>query len=109
MIVIHRKITWLLLFSIFSLIVASWLIYVSKGNLEKTNARINQTHEIIGMIRQISFSVSQPAPPKELQQYSDSLQQLTNENHDQRPQIARLRQYLLQPRTTAIDDTISRL
>ena len=109
MIVIHRKITWLLLFSIFSLIVASWLIYVSKGNLEKTNARINQTHEIIGMIRQISFSVSQPTPPGELQQYIDSLQQLTSENHDQRPQIARLRQYLLQPRTTAIDDTISRL
>src|SRR5882757_3329773 len=74
MIVIHRKITWLLLFSIFSLILASWLIYVSKNNLEKTNTRINQTHEIIGIIRQISFAVSRPAPPEELQQYIDSFQ-----------------------------------
>src|SRR5882757_9697990 len=127
MIVLHRKITWLLLFSIFSLILASWLIYISKTNLEKTSFRINQTHEIIGMIRQISFSVSETDPAhypntgapatiarirdtqKSLQLDMDSLSRLTRENNDQHPQLDSLRQYLQQPRTTALQSTLSTL
>jgi len=109
MIVIHRKITWLLLFSVISLFIASWLIYVSKRNLERTSARINQTHEIISMIRQIGFTVSQPSPQLELQQYTDSLQRLTSEYKDLRPQRDTLRQYLLHPPTKARNDSVSRL
>jgi signal transduction histidine kinase len=110
MIVIHRKITWLLLFSIITLLVASWLIYVSKGNLEKTNARINQTHEIIGMIRELTFSVAGPGQTyAACRPYLDSLQQLTGSTNDQRPQMTLLRQYLQQPRTASLDSTIKAL
>jgi signal transduction histidine kinase len=101
MIVVHRKITWLLLFSIFSLIVASWLICVSRDNLEKTNTRINETHEIIDIMRQMSLSLLQSAPPAAIQPYFDSLQQLAGRNHDQRPQLDSLRQYLGQAQTQA--------
>jgi signal transduction histidine kinase/CheY-like chemotaxis protein len=94
MIVVHRKITWLLLFSIFSLIVASWLIYVSRDNLEKTSTRINQTHEIIATLQQLSFSVSKPETPQTLQHEVGILIQLTKNNNDQQPQVAQLRQYL---------------
>ncbi|MBN9381314.1 MAG: response regulator [Chitinophagaceae bacterium] len=102
MTVVHRKITWLLLFSIFSLIVASWLIFVSRNNLERTNARINQTHEIIDMMRQISFSISQPAPPATLQANLDSLQQLISKDHDQQPQLDSLRHYLQKTPTASL-------
>ena len=51
--VIHRKITWLLLFSIFTLGIASWLIYISERNIENTNRRINQSYELIGTAQQI--------------------------------------------------------
>src|ERR1700741_3332325 len=104
MIVVHRKITWLLLFSIISLFIASWLIYVSKDTQERTNARIYQTHEILGMIRQLQFSVAPPAPRAELQQYLDSLIQLTKSNHDQQPGIPLLHKYLQQPITKPLSD-----
>jgi len=110
MIVIHRKITWLLLFSIITLLVASWLICVSKGNLEKTNARINQTHEIIGMIRELTFSVAGPGQAfTACRPYLDSLQQLTGMTNDQRPEMTLLRQYLQIPRTAALDSSIKAL
>jgi len=110
MIVIHRKITWLLLFSIFTLLVASWLICVSKGNLEKTNARTNQTHEIIGMIRELTFSAGGPGHTyAACRPYMDSLQQLTGKTNDQRPQMALLRLYLQRPRTASLDSTLHTL
>ena len=102
MIIVHRKITWLLLFSIFTLIVASWLICISRNNLERTNARIGQTHEIIDIMRQMSISLLQSAPPAAIQPYLDSLQQLADRNLDQRPQLDSLRQYLGQTQTPAL-------
>lgn len=97
MLVIHRKITWLLIFSIISLGLASWLIWLSKENLEKASDRINLTHETIATIQQLSFSISLSAPAQTLQQQSDSLTQVSFVNRDQQPQIAALKRYLKQP------------
>jgi len=97
MLVIHRKITWLLIFSIISLGLASWLIWLSKENLEKASDRINLTHETIATIQQLSFSISLSAPAQTLQQQSDSLTQVSFVNKDQQPQIAALKRYLKQP------------
>ncbi|HVW60984.1 MAG TPA: histidine kinase dimerization/phospho-acceptor domain-containing protein, partial [Puia sp.] len=105
MTVIHRKITWLLLFSIFSLFVASWLIFVSRNNLERTNTRINQTHEIIDMMRQISFSISQPAPPAALQAGVDTLANLMEKFHDQQSELDSLRYYIRQAPTASLRNT----
>ncbi|HMH21515.1 MAG TPA: ATP-binding protein [Puia sp.] len=58
-IVIHRKIAWLLLFLVFSLALASWLIYVSKKNIDRTTYSIDQTYEINGRLQQILNSVSE--------------------------------------------------
>jgi hypothetical protein len=55
-IVIHRKIAWLLLFSIFSLAFVSWLIYANKRNIERTTLRIGQTYEITGMVQEMVVS-----------------------------------------------------
>ena len=79
-IVIHRKIAWLLLFSIISLALASWFIYTGKKNIERTNARINQTYEIIETLQETITAVvtSETLPPH----YLNSLQQLTKENND---------------------------
>jgi signal transduction histidine kinase/ActR/RegA family two-component response regulator len=105
MIIVHRKITWLLLFSIFSLLVASWMIYINKENLEKTNSRINQTHGIIGMIQQISFSVATSDPA--LPQYVDSLRQMTSENKDL--QTDQLLQYTQGPHSAPAKEAITTL
>ena len=84
-IVIHRKITWLLLFSIVSLVIASWFIYTGKKTIERTNARINQTYEIIATLQETITAVviSKTLPPR----YLDSLQQLTKENNDLRASL----------------------
>ena len=79
-IVIHRKITWLLLFSIISLAIASWFIYTGKKTIERTNARINQTYEIIQTLQETITAVvtAETLPPR----YLHTLQQLTKENND---------------------------
>ncbi len=84
-IVIHRKITWLLLFSIVSLAIASWFIYTGKKTIERTNARINQTYEIIETLQETITAVvtGETLPPR----YLDSLQQLTKENNDLRSSL----------------------
>jgi signal transduction histidine kinase len=88
-IVIHRKITWLLLFSIVSLVIASWFIYTGKKTIERTNARINQTYEIIATLQETITAVviSETLPPH----YLDSLQQLTKENNDLHASLQLLR------------------
>ncbi|WP_165760459.1 ATP-binding protein [Niastella populi] len=58
-IVIHRKITWLLLFSIASLAVAYWFIYASERNIDKTNLRISSTHAIIETVQASITSVAE--------------------------------------------------
>ena len=122
-IVIHSKITWLLLFSIVSVAGASWLLFLREQNIERTNFGISQTSEIIDRLRQIITSVAesqsntgsvsvpggQPYTPDgqpyaEARSYLDSLQQLTAENKDQQQHIALLRQYLSNKR--APDDSL---
>ena len=97
MIVIHRKITWLLIFSIVSLGLASWLIWLSKENLEKAGDQLNLTHETVAAMQQLSFSISLSAPAQTLQQQADSLAQLTLVGTDQPSQIATLKRCLAQP------------
>jgi signal transduction histidine kinase/CheY-like chemotaxis protein len=119
MIIIHRKITWLLLFSVFSLAFVSWLIYLSKRNIEETNFRIDQTYDIIGTVQQLTNSVSESeagayrylesgdrgtglrlgASREKLEQGLKRLQLLTTGNGDQRNNIAALRQYLLEKKS----------
>jgi signal transduction histidine kinase len=113
-IVIHRKIAWLLVFSVLSLMVVSWLIYVSKRNIGKTSSRINRTYEIIGTIQHLMLTVSesgsesyrylQNGDPQaalrlqsshaELQQGLDSLQRFTRKNCDQDANINLLYGYI---------------
>src|SRR5580704_12879110 len=113
-IVIHRKIAWLLVFSIFSLMVVSWLIYISKKNLEKTSFRINQTYEIMGTIQHLMLTVSESGSDSyrfvesgdrqaslllrsshaDLQQSLDSLRRLTRKNCDQDAGISLLSLYI---------------
>jgi signal transduction histidine kinase/ActR/RegA family two-component response regulator len=97
MIVIHRKITWLLIFSIFSLGVASWLIIYGKDSLERTANRLSLTHETVACLQQFSYSVSLSAPVPALEQQADTLALLTHDNNDQPSKIAALRHYLAQP------------
>jgi signal transduction histidine kinase len=58
-IVIHRKITWLLLFSIISLAVAYWFIYASKRSIDNNNLRISSTHVIIETVQACVTSVAE--------------------------------------------------
>jgi signal transduction histidine kinase len=116
--VIHRKIAWLLSFSVISLAFVSWLIYVSKRNIERTHLSINQTYEITGIIRQIMLVVSgsgadayhylsagdRDAAARLLASHGmidggiEFLGQQTRENHDQQEHISLLRKFLLEKR-----------
>ena len=92
----HRKITWLLLFSIFSLAMAGWLIFTSAEKIEKTNLDIGQTYEIIDAIRQMQVSLveSGKGDDKKLREDLNTLQQLTRENNDQRAGLLALTKYI---------------
>jgi signal transduction histidine kinase len=118
-IIIHRKITWLLLFSIISLALVSWLIYLSKRNIEETDFRINRTYDIIGTVQRITNSVSESgaeafryleggdqaagmrlrASHETLDQGLESLQRLTRDNRDQQDNIILLRKYILEKKS----------
>jgi signal transduction histidine kinase len=103
-ILIHRKIAWLLLFSIFTLALVSWLIYRSERNIERSNFRISQTYEIIGTFRQMLVSLSGSgvgeqtgsALRAELEKEIAVLHQLTFDNNDQQANIALLRNTILE-------------
>jgi signal transduction histidine kinase len=73
------------LFSIVSLAIASWFIYTGKKTIERTNARINQTYEIIQTLQETITAVvtTETLPPR----YLDSLQQFTKENNDLRASL----------------------
>ena len=92
----HRKITWLLLFSIFSLAMAGWLIYSSAEKIEKTNLRIGQTYEIIDLIRQMQVTMAESGKEtdKKLREDLGTLEQLTRENKDQREGLLALSKYI---------------
>src|SRR5580693_7641624 len=113
-IVIHRKIAWLLVFSVLSLMVVGWLIYVSKRNIGKTSSGINRTYEIIGTIQHLMLTVSESGSDcyrylesgdrqaalrlqsshAELQKDLDSLQRFTRKNCDQDANINLLYGYI---------------
>jgi signal transduction histidine kinase len=91
-IVIHRKITWLLLFSIISLVLASWFIYTSKITIDRTNFRISQTYEIIEMVQaSITAVVETGTVPAS---YLDSIHRLTLSNNDLRASRTLLNQFV---------------
>ena len=99
-IIIHRKITWLLLFSIFSLALVSWIVYLTKKNIDNNNLRISQTYEIIGTLQETINAVAElkTVPGK----YLNSLQHLTRENNDLPKQVDLLRAYILEKRSDSI-------
>ena len=115
-IIIHRKITWLLLFSVISLAIVSWLIYVSKKGIEEMSVRIDKTYDVIGLLQQMGNSVSESeadiyrylqngdqaaalrlrASHDTLDQGQERLKVLTGDNRDQQAGIALLRKYVLE-------------
>jgi signal transduction histidine kinase len=97
MLVIHRKIKWLLVFSIVSLGLASWLIIYGKDSLEQAGNRLSLTHETVACLQQLSYSISLSAPVQSIQQQADTLVRLTHDNKDQPSRIAALQRYLAQP------------
>src|SRR5690349_8216007 len=79
-IVIHRKITWLLLFSVFSLLVAYWFVYTSKKSIETTNVHINNTQDLIVTVQACITSVAETGTITPL--LLDSLNRLSHANND---------------------------
>ncbi|MBO9204680.1 MULTISPECIES: ATP-binding protein [Niastella] len=98
-IVIHRKITWLLLFSVITLGVASGFIYSGKKNIEKSSAFINQTYETIEALQMAITSVYETGAVSHL--LFDSLEKINRENNDLRNTLPVLRQYLAAKRPNA--------
>ena len=104
-IIIHRKITWLLLFSCFSLLFVSWVIYLNRENLQRSRQRLDRTYETIGMIQQLLLSL--PGSPSGSTIYLDSLQQLTGTQEDQQEKITELHSLIAQPRTPDLTNRIT--
>lgn len=91
-IVIHSKITWLLLFSVISLGVASGFIYSGKQNIEKSNTCINQTYETIGALQIAITSVYETGTVPAFM--LDSLDASTRQNNDLQHTLGLLRAYV---------------
>lgn len=91
-IVIHSKITWLLLFSVISLGVASGFIYSGKENIEKSNATINETYETIDALQIAITSVYETGTVPSFM--LDSLYASTRQNNDLQPTLGILRGYV---------------
>ena len=99
-IIIHRKILWLLLFSILTLALVSWLIYLNKKNVEKANFHISRTYEIIGKIQEgVQVVLEHKTVPQE---YFNSLQNLTRENNDLEKHLNVLGRYVLEKRADSV-------
>ena len=125
-IIIHRKIAWLLLFSIFTLALVGWLIYKSERNIEQMNLTINQTYEIIGKEQEIVTRVEESgtgawhylmnddkeaigrlgASRAQLDLDLDILQRLSRDNHDRQEYVGLLRNYFRQQQS--LEDSLYR-
>jgi signal transduction histidine kinase len=101
--VIHRKIAWLLVFLILSLITVSYLIYATKRSLGKTSSQISRTYEVISTLQGMNLLTAEsndaswrflqsgdPSAARQIQTYQrqlqhalDTLHRLTNKNCDQ--------------------------
>jgi signal transduction histidine kinase/CheY-like chemotaxis protein len=105
------------LFSIVSLLIVSWLITISRINIDRSNSRIDQTYEIIIALQHAQSSPSLLQVPAGLQQARpglpqdlDSLQQLTQNNSDQQENLALLHSYILHPASdTAIRSLLNKM
>ncbi|OQP46239.1 hypothetical protein A4H97_31240 [Niastella yeongjuensis] len=91
-IVIHRKITWLLLFSVITLGVASGFIYSGKQNIEKSNSYINQTYETIETLQMAVTSLYETGGVTSA--LLDSLEKTTQVNKDLQHALPTLREYV---------------
>ncbi|HET6256604.1 MAG TPA: ATP-binding protein [Puia sp.] len=101
--VIHRKIAWLLVFLILSLVVVGYLIYNTKESLGKTSSQISRTYEVITVLQRMNLLTAESdaasyryvqtgdtsalrqmrTSHRQLQQSLDTLHRLTNKNCDQ--------------------------
>ncbi len=101
--VIHRKIAWLLVFLILSLVIVGYLIYATKNSLEKTSSQISCTYEVISTLQGMNLVCAEsgnvayrlletgdPSLTPQLQSFHrqllrsvDNLRRLTSENGDQ--------------------------
>jgi signal transduction histidine kinase len=116
--VIHRKIAWLLVFLILSLIVVGYLIYATQRSLGKTSSQISRTYEVISVLQRMTlFTAESDAASyrylqsgdtsaarqirtshRQLQESLDTLHRLTNKNCDQDSNINHLAGLILDKR-----------
>lgn len=80
-IVIHRKISWLLLYCLFAVTIASWLLYASRTSMENTSHRIQQSDLMIEAAQDLLIKA--PNPTANWQPDLDSLYSLSLDNGDQ--------------------------
>lgn len=78
---------------------ASWFIYTSKKNIDKTNFRISQTYEIIEMVQAAITSVVETGTVPSY--YLDSLQRLTKRNKDLHASLTVLHRSVAEKRPAA--------
>jgi signal transduction histidine kinase len=108
--VIHRKIAWLLVFLILSLITVGYLIYATKRSLGQTSSEISRTYEVISTLQSMNLLTAESNDAswqffqsgdsaaarriqtcqRQLQQALDTLHRLTNKNCDQDSNANRL-------------------
>lgn len=78
---------------------ASWFIYTSKKNIDKTNFRISQTYEIIEMVQAAITAVVETGTVPSY--YLDSLQRLTKGNKDLHASLTKLHHSVAEKRPAA--------
>ena len=112
---IQPKIAWLLVFSFGSLCLAITFLYINKKNIEKTDAWVGHTTEVIVRIGEINILVlgtESPGRPDpslhlELKEQIGWLRQLTGDNPHQQNNIKELSEEI--SRSGQIGDSISAL
>ncbi len=100
--VIHRKIGWLLVFLILSLIIVGYLIYATQRSLGETSSQINRTYDVISVLQRMNLFTAESddasyrylqsgdasaarqilTSRRQLQESLDTLHYLTNKNRD---------------------------
>ena len=116
--VIHRKIAWLLVFLILSLLVVGYLIYATQRSLGKTSSQISRTYEVISVLQRMTLFTAESDDAsyrylqsgdasaarqirishRQLQESLDTLHRLTNKNCDQDSNINDLAGLILDQR-----------
>src|SRR5580704_13426795 len=108
--VIHRKIAWLLVFLILSLIVVGYLIYATQRSLGETSSQINRTYDVISVLQRMNLFTAESndasyrylqsgdasavrqirTSHRQLQESLDTLRRLTDKSGDLDGNIDRL-------------------